>query len=169
MKNILPFVASFVAILLVAVGCGGGDEMTEPIGTQLTLVAETADPAADEATVFKVTTSNAQAHITSIKLDYTNAGIWDDTRTVGAPAVCSGCSATLGGDFPSAVRRPIGMREHGTLVTVSQGFSQSPFTGGQDVLYACSFSMRIVTGTAPYETTIGSGAARRRRRSAPRS
>jgi hypothetical protein len=49
------------------------------------------------------------------------------------------------------------MREHGSVVSVSQGFSQAPFTGGQDILYACSFAMRVVTGTAPYESVIGSG------------
>ena len=197
--------------------------MTEPAGTQLSLVADTTDPAAEETTAFTVTASNAKAHITSITVDYTDDGNWDDTRTVdassvteaftwvyheaghftvrvevrdatdtlttatvdvtvasarsvavsylligtsaeggacnayGPPATCSGCAATLGDDFATAARRPLGMRNHGSVVTVSQGFSQGPYANGQDILYACTFSVRLVTGTAPYEIRLGTG------------
>jgi len=72
--------------------------------------------------------------------------------------VCSGCAATLGSDFATAVRRPLGMREHGSIVTISQGFSQGPYVGGQDVFYSCSFSVRLVSGAQPYERTMGTGA-----------
>jgi ABC-type glycerol-3-phosphate transport system substrate-binding protein len=85
-KSVLVLVL-LVAMLSVAVGCGGGDEMTEPVGTQLLLTPITTDPAADEAAAFNVKASNSQAHIVSITLDYTDDGIWDDTRTVDAASV----------------------------------------------------------------------------------
>jgi len=223
MNKALPFAVAFAGILMLSVGCGGSEEMTEPVGTQLTLVVEPSDPAAEETTVFTVTASSGQAHITSIALDYTNDGSWDDTRTFdaasvtaafswiyqepgqywvraevrdatdtpteklievtvaearsvdvsylligtsaeggncnayGPPAVCSGCSATLGNDFSTAMRRPLGRRDHGSVVTLTQAFNQGPYTGGQDILYACSFSARVVIGIPPYERTFATG------------
>jgi len=223
MNKTCLLVGGFATILLVSFGCNGSNDVVEPVGTQLALVADTTDPAADETTAFTVTASNAQAHITSITVDYTDDGNWDDTRTVdaasvteaftwvyheaghftvrvevrdasntlttatldvtvaaaravavswllvgrsaengacnayGPPAACSGCSLPLGPDFATALRRPLGVRNHGSTVSVSQGFSQGPYANGQDTLYACTFLVRLVTGTAPFETTMGTG------------
>jgi len=223
MNKTCLLVGGFATILMVTVGCNGTDEVVEPVGTQVSLIVSTDDPAADETTAFKVTASNAHVHLTSIALDYTNDGNWDDTRSVdastvtaaftwiyhtagtytvraevrdaddqattatvqvtvgvarsvpvsflvigrsaeggacyafGPPAACSGCSASLGDDFSTAVRHSLGLREHGSFVSVSQGFSQAPYASGQDVFYACSFSLRIVSGAQPYETTMGTG------------
>ena len=74
----------------------------------------------------------------------------------GAPAYCPTCSAPLTSDPATTARRFLGMFAHGARIQVSQGFTQWPFAGGQDIPYSCSFELRLIAGEPPFERPFGS-------------
>ena len=75
----------------------------------------------------------------------------------GPPAECNGCEAPLGNIISLAARQPLGVRVRGSTVSISQGFGQGPYATGQDVLYSCDYTMRLVAGTPPNDRMFGLG------------
>src|SRR5580765_7567020 len=87
MKTTRLFGAAFAVLLLVSAGCGGGNDVMEPLGTQLAVVSDIADPAAQEETSFTLTASNAQLNLKKVSMDFDGDGNWDQDQLIDAPSI----------------------------------------------------------------------------------
>jgi hypothetical protein len=75
----------------------------------------------------------------------------------GAPATCDGCWQPLSGSIEAGVKRSLGSIPHRATARIAQNFDQWPYAGGQDVLYSCRYSLRLMAGTPPDEIPIALG------------
>jgi hypothetical protein len=221
MKATILCVAVLASLLLLTAGCQSSEDVVAEPVTSVAIETSPVGAGVEEPIEFFVTAHNGGLALTTVSIDFTGDGTYDETHSVsandveatfthtysvvaqyavtvevndandhptvktqllkvgavrnvpvsylmlgtgteagmcsahGAPAYCPSCSVPLTSDPATTARRYLGMYAHGTVIQISQGFTQWPFAGGQDIPYSCSFELRLVVGVPPFERPFG--------------